>query len=73
VSKSYIIKTKRGYVAVVEGGQEKEITEKQAVAEIKRLIKIRHKAGRDLSKLIRHRGVTAASINNATSTVGAGE
>ena len=71
--KNYIIKAKRGYVVVVEGAPEKEITDKESVAKIKRLIGIRREAGRKLSKLIRDRGVTTASINNATQTLGAGE
>jgi hypothetical protein len=70
VSKHHIIKTKRGYLAVVEGGQTKEITDKEAVAEIKRLLTIRKKAGIELSKLIRDRGLTTAMMFQATRTLG---
>jgi hypothetical protein len=70
VSKHHIIKTKRGYLAVVEGGQTKEITDKEAVAEIKRLLRIRKKAGIELSKLIRDRGLTTAMMFQATRTLG---
>lgn len=70
MSKHHIIKTKRGYLAVVEGGQTKEITDKEAVAEIKRLLRIRKKAGIELSKLIRDRGLTTAMMFQATRTLG---
>jgi hypothetical protein len=70
VSKHHIIKTKRGYLAVVEGGQTKEITDKEAVAEIKRLLRIRKKAGIELSRLIRDRGLTTAMMFQATRTLG---
>ena len=70
MSKHHIIKTKRGYLAVVEGGQTKEITDKEAVAEIKRLLTIRKKAGIELSKLIRDRGLTTAMMFQATRTLG---
>jgi hypothetical protein len=70
VSKHHVIKTKRGYLAVVEGGQTKEITDKEAVAEIKRLLRIRKKAGIELSKLIRDRGLTTAMMFQATRTLG---
>ncbi len=73
MSKNYIIKTKRGYLAVVEGGREKDITDKEAVAEIKRLLRIRKEAGLELSKLIRDRGLTTASVFQATRTLGAEE
>ena len=70
MSKHHIIKTNRGYLAVVEGGQTKEITDKEAVAEIKRLLRIRKKAGIELSKLIRDRGLTTAMMFQATRTLG---
>jgi hypothetical protein len=70
VSKHHIIKTKRGYVAVVEGGQSKEITDKAAVAEIKKHLATRKKAGIELSKLIRDRGLTTANMFQATRTLG---
>jgi hypothetical protein len=70
VSKHHIIKTKRGYLAVVEGGQSKEITDKAAVAEIKKHLATRKKAGIELSKLIRDRGLTTANMFQATRTLG---
>jgi hypothetical protein len=70
VSKHHIIKTKRGYLAVVEGGHQKELTDKKSVAEIKRLLGIRKKAGIELSKLIRDRGLTTAAMFQATRTLG---
>jgi hypothetical protein len=70
MKKPHIIKTKRGYHAVVEGGQAKELTNKKDVAEIKRLLKVRRDAGVELSKLIRDRGVTTASEFEATRTLG---
>ncbi|HEU0273117.1 MAG TPA: hypothetical protein VFQ83_01140 [Candidatus Udaeobacter sp.] len=70
MSKHHIIKTKKGYIAVVEGGQTKEITSKKDVAEIKRLLKIRRDAGVELSKLIRGRGLTTAMMFQATRTLG---
>lgn len=72
MSKNHIVKTKRGFLAVVEGGHAKEITSKAAIAEIKRLINIRRKAGKELSKLIRDKGCITASVNFATRTRGAG-
>jgi hypothetical protein len=70
VSKHHIVKTKRGYLAVVEGGQSKEITDKAAVAEIKKHLATRKKAGIELSKLIRDRGLTTANMFQATRTLG---
>lgn len=70
MSKHHIIKTKKGYVAVVEGGQTKELADKKSVAQIKRLLGIRKKAGIELSKLIRDRGLTTANAFHATRTLG---
>ena len=70
MSKHHIVKTKRGYLAVVEGGQSKEITDKAAVAEIKKHLATRKKAGIELSKLIRDRGLTTANMFQATRTLG---
>jgi hypothetical protein len=70
VSKHHIIKTKRGYLAVVEGGQSKEITDKAAVAEIKKHLATRKKAGMELSKLIQSRGLTNVMMFQATRTLG---
>jgi hypothetical protein len=69
VSKQHhIIKTKKGYAAVVEGGQAKEITNKAAVAKIKKQLAIRKKAGIELSKVIRSQGVTSCAMFQATRT-----
>lgn len=73
MNETYIIKTKRGYLAVVNGGDEKELTDKEAVAEIKRLLKIRKHAGIQLSKLIRDRGLTSASVHHAARILGEGK
>jgi hypothetical protein len=70
VSKHHIIKTKRGYLAVVEGGQSKEITDKAAVAEIKKHLATRKKAGMEISKLIQSRGLTNVMMFQATRTLG---
>jgi hypothetical protein len=70
MSKHHIIKTKRGYLAVVEGGQTKELADKESVAQIKHLLRIRKKAGIELSKLIRDRGCTTANEFQATRTLG---
>jgi hypothetical protein len=70
VSKHHIIKTKKGYLAVVEGGQSKEITDKAAVAEIKKHLATRKKAGMELSKLIQSRGLTNVMMFQATRTLG---
>jgi hypothetical protein len=70
VSKHHIIKTKRGYLAVIEGGQSKEITDKAAVAEIKKHLATRKKAGMELSKLIQSRGLTNVMMFQATRTLG---
>jgi len=70
VSKQHhIIKTKKGYAAVVEGGQAKEITNKAAVAKIKEQLAVRKKAGVEISKVIRSSGVTSAAMWQATRTV----
>lgn len=55
---------------MVEGGQSKEITDKAAVAEIKKHLATRKKAGIELSKLIRDRGLTTANMFQATRTLG---
>lgn len=70
MSKHHIVKTKRGYLAVVEGGQSKEITDKESVAKIKGLLATRKKAGVELSKVIRGRGLTSCAMFQATRTVG---
>jgi hypothetical protein len=70
VSKHHIVKTKKGYLAVVEGGQSKEITDKAAVAEIKKHLATRKKAGMELSKLIQSRGLTNVMMFQATRTLG---
>jgi hypothetical protein len=70
MSKHHIVKTKRGYLAVVEGGQTKEVADKKSVAQIKHLLRIRKKAGIELSKLIRDRGLTTANEFQATRTLG---
>jgi hypothetical protein len=70
VSKHHIIKTKKGYLAVVEGGQSKEITDKEAVAKIKKHLATRKKAGIAISKVIRSRGVTSCELYTAARTVG---
>jgi len=69
MKKPHIIKTKKGYHALVEG-QGKQLTNKKDVAEIKRLLKVRRDAGIELSKLIRDRGLTTANIFQATRTLG---
>jgi len=70
VSKHHIVKTKKGYLAVIEGGQSKEITDKAAVAEIKKHLATRKKAGMELSKLIQSRGLTNVMMFQATRTLG---
>jgi hypothetical protein len=70
MSKHHIIKTKKGYLAAIEGGDKKELTDKESVAEIKRLLGIRKKAGIELSKLIRDRGLTTCNAFQATRTLG---
>lgn len=55
---------------MVEGGQAKEITNKAAVAKIKKQLAIRKKAGIELSKVIRSQGVTSCAMFNATNTIG---
>ena len=70
MSKHHIVKTKKGYLAVVEGGQSKEITDKAAVAEIKKHLATRKKAGMELSKLIQSRGLTNVMMFQATRTLG---
>jgi hypothetical protein len=70
VSKHHIVKTKKGYLAVVEGGQSKEITDKEAVAKIKKHLATRKKAGMELSKLIQSRGLTNVAYFQATRTLG---
>jgi hypothetical protein len=69
----YLFKTKDGYEAVGDKGAEIQITDDATVNKIKTLVEKRKKAGEDLTELIVSRGVTAASINNATHTLGAGE
>lgn len=73
MGKHYIIKTKRGYLAVDEEGRTKEIKDKESVAKVKRLLKARKQAGIELSKLIRDRGLTTASMFQATRTLGEGD
>jgi len=70
VSKHHIIKTKKGYLAVVEGGQSKEITDKEAVAKIKKHLATRKKAGMELSKIIQSRGLTNIAYFQAARTLG---
>ena len=55
---------------MVEGGQSKEITDKAAVAEIKKHLATRKKAGMELSKLIQSRGLTNVMMFQATRTLG---
>jgi hypothetical protein len=69
----YLFKTEDGYEAVGDQGSEIPITDAVTIKEIRALIKVRKEAGQALTKLIASRGVTAASIENATHTLGAGE
>jgi hypothetical protein len=69
----YLFKTEDGYVAVGDQGSEIQITDDVTIKKIRDLIKRRKEAGQELTELIASRGVTAASINNATHTLGAGE
>ena len=69
----YLVRIKKGFIAVHEGTTDKEITDKATVKKINELLKQRRKAGQDLSKLVAQTGGIIASVHHATRTLGAGD
>ena len=69
----YLVRIKKGFVAVREGGTDKEITDKATVKKINDLLKQRRAAGKELTELIASKGVIIASVHQATRTLGAGD
>jgi predicted Fe-Mo cluster-binding NifX family protein len=77
---NYVVETKDGLVVVTKnnGNPAKAQKIKKAdkpllVDEIKDLLKIRRKAGRKISKLLRDKGIGTASMHRATLALGDGE
>jgi hypothetical protein len=70
VSKNYIVETKAGYLAVVEGDGETEITDAETVDKIRKLLEERKEVGKKISKLIYDKGLITASAHHATIALG---
>lgn len=69
----YLIRTNKGFAAVLEGVTLKEITDKVGKDKIQEQLDKRRTAGETLTKLVQAHGVTIASVHNATKTLGAGD
>ena len=61
--KAYLAKIKRGYLAVVEGVGEAEITGAD-LGRIEELLEVRKNAAEQLGKIIQDKGISTASIHN---------
>jgi hypothetical protein len=62
--RTYLAKIKNGYLAVVEGHGEAEIKDEQTIKKIEKQLKVRKKAGEQLSEIIKDKAISTASIHN---------
>jgi hypothetical protein len=71
--RAYLAKIKDGYLAVVEGDSEAEIKDRQTIKKIEKLLKVRKKAGEQLSEIIEDKAISTCSIHKAAIVLGEGD